>query len=123
MLRAIPEMAALGFEYVELEGVGFENLRAVIHNREQFRDALQRAGVKLSNFAIILPEVVSEDPTVAGPALAAFTEGVSTAAYLGSPNVWVDSYFPPVEVNSATLMTDQIDFGKPKRIRITTGIN
>jgi sugar phosphate isomerase/epimerase len=123
MLRAIPEMAALGFEYVELEGVGFENLRAVIDNREQFRDALQRAGVKLSNFAIILPEVVSEDPTVAGPALAAFTEGVSTAAYLGSPNVWVDSYFPPVEVLSGTLMTDQIVFGQPPRIRIPTGFD
>ena len=67
MLKAIPEMAALGFEYVELEGVGYENLQAVIDNREQFRDALRGAGVKLSNFAIILPEVVSEDPAVAAP--------------------------------------------------------
>jgi sugar phosphate isomerase/epimerase len=123
MLKAIPEMAALGFEYVELEGVGFENLRAVIDHREQFRDALQAAGVKLSNFAIILPEVVSEDPAIAEPALAAFTEGVRTAAYLGSPNVWVDSYFPPVEVVSGTLMTEAIVFGQQPRIRIPDGFN
>ena len=123
MLKAIPEMASLGFDYVELEGVGFENLRAVIDNREQFRDTLQGAGVKLSNFAIILPEVVSEDPNVAEPALAAFTDGVRTAAYLGSPNVWVDSYFPPVEVVSGTLMTEQIVFGQQPRIRIPAGFD
>ena len=123
MLKAIPEMAALGFDYVELEGVGFKNLRAVIDSREYFRDVLQAAGVKLSNFAIILPEVVSEDPAVAEPALAAFTEGVRTAAYLGSPNVWVDSYFPPVEVISGTLMTEQIVFGQQPRIRIPAGFN
>lgn len=123
MLVAIPEMAALGFDYVELEGVGFENLQAVIDHREQIRDALRGAGVKLSNFAIILPEVVSEDPAVAEPALAAFTEGVRTAAYLGSPNVWVDSYFPPVEVVSGTLMTEQIVFGQPPRIRIPGGFD
>ncbi len=123
MLKAIPEMASLGFKYVELEGVGPENLRAVIDNRDAFRDALQRANVELSNFAIILPEVVSEDPAVAGPALAAFTEGVRTAAYLGSPNVWVDSYFPPVEVVSGTLMTEQIVFGQTPRIRIPAGFS
>lgn len=123
MLQAIPEMASLGFKYVELEGVGFENLRAVIDNRAALRDALQAAGVQLSNFAIILPEVVSEDPAVAEPALAAFAEGVRTAAYLGSPNVWVDSYFPPVEVVSGTLMTEQIVFGQTPRIRIPVGFN
>jgi len=123
MLRAIPEMAALGFDYVELEGVGFENLQAVVDNRQQFRETLQAAGVKLSNFAIILPEVISEDPTVAEPALAAFIAGVQTAAYLGSPNVWVDSYFPPVEVVSGTLMTEQIVFGQQPRIRIPPGFS
>ena len=123
MLQAIPEMAALGFDYVELEGVGFENLRAVIDNREQFRDVLRGACVKLSNFAIILPEVVSEDPQVAEPALVAFAEGVRTAAYLGSPNVWVDSYFPPVEVVSGTRMTDAIVFGQQPRIRIPAGFD
>jgi sugar phosphate isomerase/epimerase len=123
MLKAIPEMASLGFDYVELEGVGFENLRAIVDNREQFRDVLQDAQVKLSNLAIILPEVVNEDPSVAEPALAAFTEGVRTAAYLGSPNVWVDSYFPPVEVLSGTLMTEQIVFGQQPRIRIPAGFD
>ena len=79
--------------------------------------------MRLSNFAIILPEVMSEDPAVAEPALEAFTEGVRTAAYLGSPNVWVDSYFRPVEVVSGTLMTDAIVFGQQPRIRIPAGFD
>jgi sugar phosphate isomerase/epimerase len=123
MLKAIPEMAALGFEYVELEGVGFENLRAVVDHEEQLREALLRSGARLSNFAIILPEIVSEEPARAKPAFAAFAEGVRTAAYLGSPNVWVDSYFPPVEVVSGALMTEQIVFGEPPRIRIPAGFS
>jgi len=123
MFRAIPEMAALGFDYVELEGVGFANLQSLVENREQFRDVLQGAGVKLSNFAIILPQVINENPAIAEPAVAAFTEGVRTAAFLGSPNVWVDSYFPPVEVVSGTLMTDQIVFGQQPRIRISAGFD
>jgi len=123
MLKAIPEMAALGFDYVELEGVGFENLRAVIDNREQLRQTLVQAGVQLSNFALILPEVVNEDPQVAEPAIAIFEEGVQTAVALGSPNVWVDSYFPPVEVVSGTLMTDQVVFGQQTRIRIPAGFS
>lgn len=118
MLKALPEMAALGFDYVELEGVGFENLQAVIDNREQLRGALGSANVRLSDFAIILPEVISDDDDLAERAMAAFEEGVQTAAYLGSPNVWVDSYFPPVEVVSGTLMTDQVVFGQQTRIRI-----
>jgi sugar phosphate isomerase/epimerase len=123
MLSALPEMAGLGFDYVELEGVGFENLHEIVEHRDQFRDVLRKSGVRLSNFAIILPEVVSQEPAIAGPALAAFTQGVQTAAYLGSPNVWVDSYFPPVEVISGTLMTDQIIFGQPPRIRIPAGFD
>jgi sugar phosphate isomerase/epimerase len=123
MFKAIAEMGALGFKYGELEGVGYENLRAIVQHREEFRSALRQAGVQLSNFAIILPEVISEDPAVAKPAMAAFEEGVRTAAYLGSPNVWVDSYFPPVEVVSGTLMTDAIVFGQQTRIRIPSGFN
>ncbi len=123
MLRAIGEMGALGFDYIELEGVGFENLGAVVEHREQFREALQRANVRLSNFAIILPEVVSEDLELQKRALAAFEKGVETAAYLGAANVWVDSYFPPVEVVSGSLMTEEIVFGKQTRIRIPDGFN
>ncbi len=34
MIKAIGEMAALGFKYIELEGVGYDNLDAVIANKE-----------------------------------------------------------------------------------------
>jgi len=54
-----------------------------VSHRDEFRSALRHAGVKLSNFAIILPEVIDENPAVAEPALDAFKQGVEVAAYLG----------------------------------------
>jgi sugar phosphate isomerase/epimerase len=117
-LQAIQEMAALGFEYIELEGVGFENLRAVIESRERLKQACRQAGVRLSNFAIVLPELVSTDEAEMERAMAIFEEGVQTAAYLGSPFVWIDSHMPPVEVVSGQLLTDDIVFGQEYRVRI-----
>lgn len=121
MLRAIQEMAGLGFEYVELEGVGFDNLQAVIDNRDRLRQALRAARVQLANFAIILPEMISADEPLAERAMAVFEQGVKTAVYLGSRRVWIDSYFPPVEVVSGARMTDEITFGQQYRIRIPEG--
>lgn len=87
MLRAIQEMADLGFEHIELEGVGFQNLREVVDNRKQLKQACQRAGVQVANFAPLLPEIISMDEEVATRAMALFEEGVKTAAYLGAPSV------------------------------------
>lgn len=123
MLRAIQEMANLGFENVELEGVGFDNLQVVIDNREQLKQAIQAAHVRLVNFAVVLPEMISADEQVAERAMAMFEQGVKTATYLGSPRVWIDSYFPPVKVTSGTLMTEEVTFGQQYKIRIPEGFH
>lgn len=116
--QAIQEMADLGFEYIELEGVGFENLQSVIDNRERLKQACQQAGVRVSNFAIVLPELISTDEVAMERAMAIFEEGVKTAVYLESPFVWVDSHTPPVEVLEGQLLTDDIVFGQEYQVRI-----
>jgi sugar phosphate isomerase/epimerase len=123
MLRAIQEMSDLGFENIELEGVGFDNLQVVIDSRKELKHAIQLARVQLVNFAVVLPEMISEDEMNAERAIAMFEQGVKTAAYLGSPRVWIDSYFPPVEVISGALMTEQITFGQQYKIRIPEGFH
>lgn len=117
-LRAIQEMADLGFENIELEGVGFDNLGAVIENRERLRETCQRAGVQVSNFAVVLPELISTDEAEMERAMAFFEKGAKTAAYLGSPFMWIDSHLPPVQVIGGTLLTDEIVFGQDYRVRI-----
>jgi sugar phosphate isomerase/epimerase len=117
-LSAIQEMADLGFENIELEGVGFDNLGTVIENRERLREACQRAGVQVSNFAVVLPELISTDGAEMERAMAFFEDGAKTAAYLGSPFMWIDSHLPPVQVVGGTLLTDEIVFGQDYRVRI-----
>jgi sugar phosphate isomerase/epimerase len=123
MLHAIQEMADLGFENIELEGVGFENLRAVVDNRERIKEACQKAGVRLANFAPLLPETISMDEAVSERALALFAEGVETAAYLGAPSVWIDSYAPPLELVDAKPMTQELTYGQQYRVRVPQGFD
>ncbi len=122
-LQAIREMASMGFENIELEGVGFENLQSVIDNRNHLKQACQQAGVRVSNFAVVLPELVSWDEAVMERAMAIFEEGVKTAVYLESPFVWIDSHTPPVDVVGGKLLTDDIVFGQEYRVRIPDGFH
>ncbi len=121
MLQAIQEMGELGFDYIELEGVGFDNLQAVINHRTQIKLALQTAKVEVANFAIVLPEMISPDPRVAERAMELFEQGAKTAVYLGTPRIWIDSFFPPVDLKSGTTMTEAINFGQVYRIHIPEG--
>jgi sugar phosphate isomerase/epimerase len=117
-LQAIQDMADMGFEYIELEGLGADNLREVIDNRERLKQACQRAGVRVSDFALVLPELISTDEEEMERAVALFEEGVKTAVYLGSPFVWIDSHAPPLEIVEGALLTQQLEFGQEYRVRI-----
>lgn len=117
-VQAIHEMAKMGFENIELEGVGFDNLQSVIDNRGRLKQACTEAGVRLSNFAVVLPELISADEAEMERAMAIFEEGVKAAVYLGSPFVWIDSHTPPVNVVSGHLLTDDIVFGQEYQVRI-----
>jgi len=46
IFKALKEMADMGFEYVELEGVREENLKEVYHNREKIKDHCRNLGGK-----------------------------------------------------------------------------
>ncbi len=121
MLQAIQEVGELGFDYIELEGVGFNNLQTVIDHRTQIKQSLQTAKVELANFAIVLPEMISSDPRVAKRAMELFEQGAKTAVYLGTPRIWIDSYFPPVDLKTGATMTEEISFGQVYRIHIPEG--
>jgi sugar phosphate isomerase/epimerase len=122
-LQAIQEMSDLEFKYIELEGVGFDNLQAVIDHREQIKAALQTAKIKLANFAMVLPEMISSDDQIAERAMQLFEKGAETAVYLGTPRVWIDSYFPPLDLKTGKAMTQEIGFGQVYQVHIPAGFN
>ena len=123
MLQAIHEMAAMGFENIELEGVGFENLQTVVDNKERLKEACEAAGVRVVDFAPLLSEIISTDQGLRERALALFEEGVKTAAYLGSPFVWIDSYTPPLQLIDGKPMTQELRYGQEYRVRIPDGFD
>jgi len=118
ILKAIREMSGMGFEYIELEGFGYENLQEVITNISEIKSICKNEGIKISNFAVLLPDIISMNPDVQQSAFNMFKKGVEAAAILESPFVWVDSYAPPVEIIKGEILTNELAFGKQTQIRI-----
>ena len=112
MKRAIREMAQMGFKYIELEGVGYENLRSVYENKESLKEECLRNGLKVVNFAPIIPQSLSSDPYESKEGIKYFEMGVKTASYLGSSRVWIDSYIPPIIIKKGESYVENLDFGK-----------
>lgn len=118
VLKAIREMKEMGFEYVEAEGIGYDNLEQVIDQRGEIKKICDGEGLKLANFAVLLPDVISMEQKVRQKAFSYFERGVETAAYLGSPYTWIDSYFPPLEVEKGVVPTDELVYGQEFRVRV-----
>ncbi len=123
VLRAIREMKEMGFEYIEAEGIGYDNLEQVIDQRGEIKKICDGEGLKLANFAVLLPDVISMEQKVREKAFSYFERGVETAAYLGSPYTWIDSYFPPLEVQKGVVPTDGLVYGQEFRVKISDGFD
>jgi sugar phosphate isomerase/epimerase len=116
--RAIREMAALGFRYVELEGVGEANMLAVWERRGDFAELCRELGVQIVNFCPILPQLFSSVDSERRRGLELFELGVELARYFGAPTVQIDSFTPPVEFVGDAPYREALAFGKPFRVRV-----
>jgi sugar phosphate isomerase/epimerase len=123
MFQGIRELKDLGFEYIELEGVGSENLLEVVHHKRDFLELFESLGVRISNFAVILPEIISMDRSVKERAIELFETGVKTARYLRSDYLWIDSYMPPVEVKEGKALSQSLEFGTEMKVKIPAGFS
>ena len=116
--KAIEEMSDLGFKFIELEGVGEENLTEAANNKGGLLKACKNSGVKVADFAIMLRDVFSMDASVKNDALRLFKKGVETADYLNSDFIWIDSYMPPVEIKSGKTFSQSMKFGLQIKVKI-----
>ena len=119
--RALGEMAALGFDAVELEGVREENLRAVWAARADLQMRCDDLGLRVINFCPVLPDLVSADPSRRRAALDLFRLAVEVASFFGAPMVQVNSYAPPVEFISQTPYGETLEFSRQFDVRIPDG--
>ena len=118
IFKALDDMQRLGFENIELEGIGYANLEAVTGNIDAIAAAVRERGLNVADFAVLLPDVISMVPPTRAKAMEAFARGVEAAAMVGSDFVWIDSYFPPLKLETGALSTDDLVYGQQLRVRI-----
>lgn len=118
IFKALKEMAEMGFEYVELEGVREENLKEVYQNREKIKDYCKTLGVKIINFCPIIPDIVSLDEEKRGKAKDLYMLGIELAKYFDCETIQTDSYTPPLEFIGEAPYKESISYGKQYRVKI-----
>jgi sugar phosphate isomerase/epimerase len=121
--KVLGEMAALGFDAVELEGVREENLRAVWAARADLKRRCDDLGLRIMNFCPVLPDLVSPDDGKRRAALDLFRLAVQVAVDFGAPTVQVDSYAAPVEYVQHRPYHDAVEFRRQFRVRIPPGFS
>jgi hypothetical protein len=57
-LKALPEVRALGFQFLEMEGLGQQNLKEVYQRRNDVRQVLDDCGMHVHNFCVVDPDMV-----------------------------------------------------------------
>jgi sugar phosphate isomerase/epimerase len=116
--RAVEEMAALGFSYVELEGVKEENLKAVHHERKALKKRCDDLGLKVVNFCPVLPELVHPEKARRVHSLDLFKLAIEVATFFGCETIQTDSYTPPLEFVGDAPYKDAIEFGKKFQVKV-----
>ncbi len=121
--RALDEMAHLGFDAVELEGVRDENMRAVHAARADLKRRCADLGLEIMNFCPVLPDLVSLDGARRRAALDLFKLAVEATAFFGAPTVQVDSYAAPVEYVRHRPYAESVEFNRQFDVRIPLGFS
>jgi len=116
--RVLEEMAALGFHYIELEGVGPANMRAVADAGHELERRCDDLGLRVINFCPILPDAVSLDPEIRQQALDLFKLGVEVASDLGCELIQVDSFTPPLTFIGEAPYKEAIRHGQLYRVQV-----
>src|SRR5579859_3549225 len=94
--RVLGEMKALGFEFVELEGVRRENLLAVYEKRNELKKFCDDQGLRVINFCPVLPQSVSLNRKERDASWDLFKRGIEIAEFFDCATIQADSFTPPL---------------------------
>jgi sugar phosphate isomerase/epimerase len=97
LLKALPEIRALGFRYLEMEGLGRDLLTSLYENRNTLTTALRDAGLHVHNFCVVDPDLVSLNPAKRDRAIDLFKVGAEIGDLLQAETLHLASYAPPVQ--------------------------
>jgi len=116
--KVLGEMKALGFEYVELEGVRRDNLLAVYDARHELKKFCDGEGLKVINFCPVLPDSVSPEREKRRASWGLFKRAVEIANYFGCSTIQGDSFTPPLRFKGDSPYKESISYGKHFTVEI-----
>lgn len=119
--KVLDEMKDLGFDAVELEGVGEENMLEVWENRHALKEHADRLGLRIMNFCPILPDLISLDTDRRARAKELFRLGVQMGSFFGADVVQTDSYTAPVEFVGDRPYGESIQYAQRFKVKIQPG--
>ncbi len=94
--RALPEIRKMGFHFLEMEGLGAQNLRSLYARRMQLVRILSDSGLHVHSFCVVNPDLVSLDAAKRQCALDLFKYGAELGDLIGAETLHLASYAPPV---------------------------
>jgi len=116
--KAIEEMAEMGFKNIELEGVGEENLKEVVKNKERLKKKAKNLGVRIVNFCPVLADIVSLEKKKRDKAVELFKIGVDLARYFNCTTIQTDSFTPPLKFIGEVPYREGISYGKEYKVKL-----
>ena len=118
IFNAIEDARRLRFTWIEMEGVG-EQLQLVNKNKAEIKRRCTTAGLRITNFVPVLPDVVSQDEKKREAALANFKLGCDVARFLETELVEADSYHAPLYVDEPYDISKDFSYAyQPPKMRV-----
>lgn len=105
----LEEMARLGFQSVELEGIHERHLSEVHDLREDIASALDRLHLKVPYFCVVLPGLSSADREERSHNISLFEKGCETARAFGALGVLDNAPIPPYRFGEGIPVTRHYD--------------
>jgi len=118
LMRALRMMRRLGFNAVELEAIGEQNLKEIHQNRGAIRDTCEELGLSVVDFSAILPDLVDLDTKKRSRARELYKLGVELAVHFGAGTVQLDSYTAPLKHRGDVPYREAIEYGKPSFVEV-----
>ncbi|MCS7253412.1 MAG: sugar phosphate isomerase/epimerase family protein [Armatimonadota bacterium] len=117
-VQALRDMKALGFKYVELEGVGEDNLREIYNRKRELKALCDDLELSVENFCPVLSDVVSLDEQKRKHAISLFEMACEFANYFGCSTIQTDSFTPPIEFEGPAPYKQMVDFGIQFKVKV-----
>ncbi len=114
--RSLERMKKVGFKYIELEGVGEEGVRMMYTHRRDIRHRCDDLGLKVVNYATILPDFRDMDPQKRTAAVELFSSiGIDTAkTFEDCLTIQTDTFHPWAAIWGKPPYTETIKYESSK---------